>query len=127
MRERGLAPGERQVLAWRPHTDAANLERLAVWQIDDEAAAFTWFKAKRAITARRQLKEPAWAPPRTNLLREDVKRLLRRRLHTQRDNHRAHLRLRSTCALNDTSWSAQRRSVSASHFFRSAIAPSFSV
>lgn len=126
-RKRCLPPAEREPLAGQPGRDAADLEGFAVWQIRHEPPAFTRLETQNAITARRELKQPVRPPPRGNLLREHIERLARRRLHAQRDDHRAHLRFCSTRALNDASWSAHIRSVSASHFFRSAMAPSFSV
>ena len=103
-REGPLPPVEREPLALDPSADAADLEGVAVRQVGDEPAVFARLKAKLAITTRRELEESIGFPPEPDLSGEDVKCLLRRRLHTQRDNDRGgHFRFFSICALNDES------------------------
>lgn len=103
VREGRLGPSECEVSAGTPVGYLADLERFPTWQVGYQAAAFAGLEAQRAIASGRELKKPVRAPPNSDVPGEYIERFLGRRFHAHRDDYRAHLRLRSTCVLNDAS------------------------
>lgn len=103
LREGRLPPSECEVSAGTPVGYPADLERFPTWQVGYQAAAFAGLEAQRSIASGRELKKPVGAPPNSDVLGKNLERFLGTRFHAHRDDYRAHLRLRSTCVLNDAS------------------------